>query len=125
MSHGRYQPEIERIVIRYVKEESFFWRSRNDYYPSCRRHDHTGSIAAVWNIRYYYKSIVSRGGGQSFYWCDLHLPDKYRTVADSMIRGKEKARVLQGEKLEGVAPHRRPRRTEPVGVDRVPWKSLL
>lgn len=119
MSEPRH--EIARIVIRHVRQEARFWRERNNYYPSCRGKKHTRVLPRpVWNIRF---SYVAGGGGQSHYWCDECLPARYRTVADSMLRGKEKTRVLQGEALKEVAP--RPRRKEPVGVDRIPWRQLL
>lgn len=130
---GRYKPTIVRIELRHVREEARFWHDRREHYPLCRGKKHEGTTRSGqpatifwpdWNVRFYYKSIVSKGGGQSFYWCDICLPSRYRTVADSMRRGGEKGRVIQGEALAevGVAP--RPR-NEPIVLHGIPWRRLL
>lgn len=80
-------------------------------------------LYSVWNVRYDYKSLSVRGGGQSMYWCNVCLPERYRTVADSMLRGKETTRILQGKTLETAAL--RPIHKEPAGADRIPWRSML
>jgi hypothetical protein len=111
MSEQRH--EVARITIAFVHETARLRHDRGlDYMPWCRGKKHKGVGWPWWNIRFSYKTLSVRAANQSFYWCDVCLPARYRTVADSMIRGSEKARVLQGEALENVA-----RRAAPQGAD--------
>lgn len=124
MSKRRH--EIARIWMRHVRDESTFYRDRRGYYPLCRAgYQREGCrIYPDWNIRYEYKTLSVRGGGQSMYWCDVCLPEKYRVVADSMLRGKEKNRTIKGEELEQIDTPRASRK-EPLGTDHVPYEQLL
>lgn len=117
MGRGRRHPAIRRVVIRDVREEARFWRDRHEHYPPCRGKKHEGTTrsgapATVfwpdWNVRFEYVTTVSRGGGQSMYWCDVCLPQKYRRLADAMLRGREKVRLIRGEALEEVGAWARP-----------------
>ena len=95
--------EIADITLRHVREEAIFRRGRGYYYPSCRGNRREDCrLRPEWNVRYSYKSLSVRGGGQSMYWCAVCLPDRYRKVADSMLRGNEKARILRDTSLESV-----------------------
>jgi hypothetical protein len=122
MSKQRH--EVAQIELRYVRDTA---RRRYDlgsgYSTWCRGKKHEGIGWPWWNIRFSYKTHSVRGGGMGMYWCDVCLPARYRTVADSMLRGGEQHRVLRGKALERVTP--RPRRKEPVGIDRIPWRQLL
>ncbi len=131
MSERRH--EIANITLRYVRDEAWRARDRKDYYPWCRGKKHTGEsrgggnatvVYPHWNVRYHYKTHSVRGGNQSFYWCDECLPDKYRKVADSMMRGGTTARIIQGKALEKIVAPERARRAAS-GGDRVPFGDLL
>ena len=122
MSKRRH--EVANIVLRHVRDEVHFWRERNHYYPLCRGKKHEGIGWPHWNVRYRYKTHSVRGGGVSLYWCNVCLPDKYRKVADSMIRGKETARIIKGKALEEIEPPKRAAR-KPGGADKVPYGNLL
>jgi hypothetical protein len=121
MSESRH--EVTQITIRFVREMARRRADRHEYMPWCRGKKHEGVGWPWWNIRFSYKTHSVRGGGVSLYWCNVCLPARYRTAADSMIRGNEKHRILQGDALTQVAP--RPHRKEPIGLDRIPWKQLL
>lgn len=103
MSNKLRRHEIARITLRDVREVARFRQSRHDYFPSCRgnRRDEC-RFYPHWNVRYSYKSLSVRGGGQSMYWCDVCLPARYRTVADSMLRGHENYRILSGAILREI-----------------------
>lgn len=130
MSERRH--EIASITLRYVREEALRARDRHNYYPWCRGTMHTeksrgGGRATIvyprWNVRYHYKTDSFRGGYQSFYWCDECLPDKYREVADSMKRGDEMSRIIQGKALEDIIAPRAGRK--PSSADQIPYGDLL
>lgn len=121
MSEPRH--EVAQIELRYVREMARRRRDRHEYFPFCRGKKHEGLGWPWWNVRFSYKTLSVRAANQSMYWCDVCLPARYRTVADSMRRGNEKTRIIQGEALKEVAP--RPSRKEPVGTDRIPWRQLL
>ena len=110
--------EIASITLRYVKEAYYFGRSRHVYYPSCRRATKREDcrFSSIWNVRYDYKTHSVRGGGQSMYWCDVCLPEKYRRVADSMLRGMETSRVLTGAAMKRAGLADRPDPTTPPAV---------
>ncbi len=114
---------IASIIIRWVRFECVNRRTRGDYYPACRgnRREECRFYPA-WNVRYRYESLSVRGGGQSMYWCDVCLPARYRTVADSMLRGGEDYRILKGEALKAVAGSPSSRPDE---ANYIPWRSLL
>lgn len=116
--------EIARITLRYVRLEAINRRGRrDDYYPACRGNRHEDcDFYPAWNVRYEYKSLSVRGGGQSMYWCDVCLPERYRTVADSMLRGHENYRLLGGVALKAVLG---PPPQDTRGSSRIPWRSLL
>lgn len=101
--------DIARIRLCDVWDEGFRHRQTFGYYPYCRA-PHCW-VSPHWNVRFEYKNVRSRGGGQSMHWCNEHLPEKYRQVADSMRRGQELHRVIKGEALEKVTP--RSARTPP------------
>ena len=95
--------EIERITLRYVRDEARRHYDRTgDHLPWCRGKKHEGIGWPHWNVHYRYKTHSVRGGGVSFWWCDVCLPDKYRVVANSMLRGKETLRIIKGKALEEV-----------------------
>ncbi len=115
--------EIARIFIRNVRNVARWRQERRDYYPSCRGNRRKDCrIYPDWNVRYEYKSLSVRGGGQSMYWCDVCLPARYRTVADSMLRGDEDYRIIAGTALKVVAGPS-PSRTDEANY--IPWRSLL
>lgn len=114
MSH-----QIARIVVRNVRRSAIFNAQRNQYFPSCRK---CGCLP-IWNIQYEYATVVRRGVRRSLYWCETCLPEKYREVAESMTRGKEESRVLQGETAADFATPGPPRPPEP--GSRIPWRQLL
>ncbi len=118
------QHEIASITLRDVHEES---RQRQtlgqDLMPFCRGTKHTGIGWPDWNVRFRYKSHSVRGGGMSFWWCNVCLPSKYTKVALSMRRGKEMTRIIKGKALAEVVDPKRSRR--PGGADYVPYGQLL
>ncbi len=115
--------EIARITIRYVQEEAILRRMRDGHYPYCRGNRRKECRQwPVWNVRYAYDTISVRGSGQSMYWCDICLPARYRIVAGSMIRGKEKSRILVGAALRAVAEASP---TTGAFLGTIPWRSLL
>ena len=118
------QHEVPSITIRYVRDEA---RQRHDwsdhYLPWCRGNKHEGIGWPDWNVLFRYKTHSVRGGGMSFWWCDKCLPNKYRKVIDSMKRGDETTRIIQGEAMEEIAPPRV--RRKPSGADFIPYGELL
>ncbi len=96
-----------RVSIRNVHAEAKFWLERGSKYPHCRnKHNTILESRPWWNVR----TDIAHGDrddlfhhGGSNYWCNAHLPARYRRVADSMLRGGEKTRVLTGGKLLDVA----------------------
>lgn len=114
--------EIKRIELRHVRREIHFRRERTGYAPSCRGRRKDCRIYPDWNLRYTYVGIAVRGGAQSLYWCDTCLPRKYRLVADSMLRGDEQRRVLEGDAQVAVPPPE-PASKEPGST--IPWRQLL
>lgn len=97
--------ETVRVAIRNVHAEAKFWLERGSKYPRCRnKHDSILASRPWWNVRTdnaHALGGIHRHGG-SHYWCNEHLPARYRKVADSMLRGGEKVRVLRGEQLKEV-----------------------
>lgn len=110
MSERRH--EIAQIELRFVRDTALSRRDRGGYHPWCRGTKHEGLGWPWWNVRFSYKTLSVRAANQSFYWCDVCLPDRYRTVADSMLRGKEHRHVLTGKALEKIVP-----RAPPQGAD--------
>lgn len=95
-----------RVAIRNVHAEAKFWLERGSKYPHCRnKHDTILASRPWWNV--FTDATRTAGGpvrhGGSNYWCNEHLPERYRRVADSMLRGGEKVRVIRGEQLAEVA----------------------
>ncbi len=95
-----------RVAIRNVHAQAKFWLERGSKYPSCRnKHNTILESRPWWNVRT--DRTLTEGGpqkhGGSNYWCNAHLPARYRKVADSMLRGGEKTRVLRGNHLKEVA----------------------
>lgn len=118
------QHEIASITLRDVHEAS---RQRQtlgqNLMPFCRGTKHGKNIGwPDWNVRFRYKTHSVRGGGVSFWWCNLCLPRKYTKVALSMKRGKETTRIITGNALEDVVDPKRSRR--PGGADYVLYSSV-
>lgn len=94
-----------RVAIRNVHAEAKFWLERGSKYPHCRnKHDTILASRPMWNVRTdstRQPGSIERHGG-SHYWCDAHLPARYRRVADSMLRSGEKVRVIRGKQLVEV-----------------------
>lgn len=118
-----------RVAIRNVHAEAKFWLERGSKYPHCRnKHDTILESRPWWNVR----TDISRSArndlpqhGGSNYWCNEHLPERYRKVADSMLRSGEKNRVLRGARLQEVELAEPPKkRPGAIAWHLAPWAML-
>ncbi len=119
--------ETVRVTIRDVQAEAEFWLERGSAFPRCRnKHETTLASRPWWNVRT--DTARTPGGphrhGGSNYWCNEHLPERYRKVADSMLRGGEKNRVLQGARLLEVATPPKKREMAERMPMHVPWRAF-
>lgn len=114
---------LARIIINHIRDTVRACYARGGSYPACRGASKHAAWPH-WYIQYSYQRRT-RNGGQGFYWCDDCLPAKYREVADSMLRGGETRRVLEGATAEDLrtAPPAPAARREAGST--IPWRSLL
>lgn len=112
---------VSRIVINHIRDTVRACYARGGSYPACRGASKHAAWPH-WNVQYAYRLSNSR---QSFYWCDECLPAKYRQVADSMLRGGETRRVLEGATAEDFRTTPQVSATRHETGSTIPWRRLL